>query len=205
MRFEYQYTQTDVKETLRWRAARKHGLARPAQGLVGWAVFVAVASLTFIWLKLQADHTVRAAPLSPAPETMLTQLVLPLVPYALILGCILIFFWKVQTQHAAVWRSNPELHQPHVVEMTEEGIRISNPLMDTLYRWPAFVAWAETPRLFLLLRSNNAKVMIPKRVVASEDELSELRRFLAAHVHEPTRGFPVIAAGERPATPSASP
>jgi hypothetical protein len=199
MRIEYQMTPEDVTEALRWRAPEQRRKFR--RGVAGWVVFFVGAALLFLWLK-DASPPVRPGPNAPRPTNFMTDILLPLVPWVLILLFIWFFvFRNLSAGQRKVWENNPGFQQVQTFDMSEEGVRVVNPLSETLYRWNAFIGWAETERLFLLLLPNRARVLVPKRAIGDDAEQQRFRAFVNARACEPTGAFPVVA--PKPVLPAA--
>ena len=197
MHFEYQITPEDLKEAMRWRAPAKRN--KFLSGILGWLIFVAVAALLFVWQK-QSTPPARPNSSAPPPANFMENILLPLLPWLLILGCIWFFvFRNLRVRSRKVWEGNPQFQQVQIFDMSEEGVRIVNPLTETLYRWNAFVGWAETKNLFLLLLPNRSRVPVPKRAIGDQAEQQRFRDFVNARAHEPTSAFPVVA--PRPVLP----
>jgi hypothetical protein len=90
-----------------------------------------------------------------------------------------------------MWEKNPALQLLQSTTIDEKGTRTMCSLVETLYRWNYFTGWAETKNLFLVFLPPNLRLIIPKRALASEHELDQLRQAFQMNVHEPTGGFPI--------------
>ena len=76
---------------------------------------------------------------------------------------------------------------PRVMEISDDGVRLSDDAGSTQWKWSAFDGWAETANLLLLRESgSNSYVIIPKRAVAGAAELDLLRSVVRARA-APTR------------------
>jgi hypothetical protein len=66
----------------------------------------------------------------------------------------------------------PELNQEYDVEISDSGVVFDGPISGTRWTWPAFIKFAETGELFLAYLSPCAFVILPKRLLASEQAVS---------------------------------
>jgi hypothetical protein len=192
VRFEFTYTPEDLKQALRYSSRFSLGRLRISMGggLVGWLIFVALAAAFFVWMK-HNQPAPRGRPF-PRPPASPAEWLLPILPWVAVLAFIWFFiFRRLRHQAREAWEKNPVFHLPHTVDIDDQGIRFNCALVDTLYRWPYFVGWAETRDLLLLHLPNQVRVMIPKRAANNPNELDKLRAILKTHVHEPTGGFPM--------------
>ncbi len=151
----------------------------------GFWIFIAV-------LLLVVAAPVLLAALKGYPAT---QIIASLVPYLLIFGVLLLGMplwqrWALRR----VYRTTPSLQQEQRHEFSEEGFRLSNPLSNTLIRWDALVDAIETREFFLLYISPSIAYFLPKRAVATQTELRELRVLLRAQLHRVGRNARVLAA-----------
>jgi hypothetical protein len=189
---EYLIQPEDVAEALRWRAPEQRRKIR--RGLLGWLVFVAVAAALFVWLKSNAAPAPRRLPnAAPPPSGVWNDFVLPFIPWLLILAFVWFFvFRQLRGRGRKLWEGSAELQQPQMMEVSDQGVRISNVFTEMLYRWNGFVGWAETPNLMLLLLSGQRRLMIPRRAASTEAEWQQFRDLVKSHVSEPLGGFQVM-------------
>jgi len=96
----------------------------------------------------------------------------------------------------AIWESQPHLHRPQSMEVTEGGVVVSDAVSRTENRWDAYSHVRETPNLFLLYTSDHAIQTVPKRAFGSEEDLRHFRELLRRTIAErPAPAFPVIPVG----------
>ena len=117
-----------------------------------------------------------------------------MIPWLAVLGVVgfILQSRERRERFRRMWKANPELQQDHIFTMEEEGIRVSNPFGETLFRWSDFNHWAETRNLFLLVRTTGVRLMVPKRGTVNDAKLRQIRELLRVHLHEHGGGFPVI-------------
>jgi lysylphosphatidylglycerol synthetase-like protein (DUF2156 family) len=105
------------------------------------------------------------------------------LPYVLILGLVVAGLPYIQQwQLSRVYRHTPTLQQEQTHEFSDEGFRMRNPLANTLVRWDAFLEVFETKEFFLLYISRSMAYFLPKRAIATPEELTQLRSFLRTHL-----------------------
>ena len=93
-------------------------------------------------------------------------------------GSPLLFYWQVRSAH----RNNPSLRGEQSYEFGPEGLRMWGPLHSTTLDWRAIPRVAETREFFLFYLNNQAAYFLPKRVVAAQGSVTELRALLAANL-----------------------
>jgi hypothetical protein len=96
-----------------------------------------------------------------------------------------------------VWSQSERMIQPTAWELDDNGIRTTNPHRDVTYRWPAFSHWVEGTTVILLYQTADHILVIPKRVVAGPEQLSQLRQMLFDKIPGEQRGFPVVPTRSR--------
>ena len=197
MRLEFTYTGEDFTEA--HLAAVHDQSAQPAASrtflnrrvtLIGWVAFVFLA--VFLFTLLSRNRAVPApAPAAPVPATnpVLGWLV-PVIPWVLVFGFIWLFVFRQMRAARRAWEREPGMDQPKLLELTDAGVRLSDALASTEWRWSAFTKMVETSNLFLLRRGDGPFVIIPKRA-APASEVDALRVILAERMHEPG-AFPVL-------------
>jgi hypothetical protein len=160
-------------------------------------MFFATVGVLFFWLR--SDSPRATTPSSPVTsETTPGGMFAVLVPWGLIAFVVLLALFRSLGDHRRVWNETPYLWQPQSAEINEQGVRVSNALIDTFCRWSVFVGWAETRNLLLILLPNKQRLAFPKRAFATEAEVEQVRAFVQSYVRAPVRGFPVLPANPSP-------
>lgn len=99
----------------------------------------------------------------------------PAVPLFLISGYLV---YSASTIWARAGRrafsKRPELAQEFDVDISDVGIIFEGPISGTRWTWQAFIKFAETKQLFLTYLSPCAFVILPKRLLGS-DQVDALR------------------------------
>jgi hypothetical protein len=77
-----------------------------------------------------------------------------------------------------VFKRNPYLNQESTLEVSEDGILIENPNMQSQRNWNMFIQWAENDRMFMVYSASNQFLLMLKRDFApgEADQLRELLR-----------------------------
>jgi hypothetical protein len=76
---------------------------------------------------------------------------------------------------------NPVLREPRRVEFSDAGVKTDSGIASSQVSWKAFLRYVESIDTFLLYTSPACFVIVPKRVLQTE-QVSELRRLLQTHV-----------------------
>jgi hypothetical protein len=98
-----------------------------------------------------------------------------------------------------LWEGQQHLQRPKRLEVSEEGIVLSDAVSRSELRWPAFSHAVETPNLLLLYLSNFSFQMVPKRAFASAAEADDFREIVRRMIVErPGPAFPVLPAATLP-------
>jgi hypothetical protein len=77
------------------------------------------------------------------------------------------------------FKKHKDLSAPFEMELSEEGLRVSNPKGSAMIPWNNFLKWAEGKDMVLLYRSYIMFQMVPKRLFPRESDLQFLREQLA--------------------------
>ena len=88
-----------------------------------------------------------------------------------------------------VFTRNKDLSAPFELELSGQGLSVSNPQGNALIAWTDFKKWAEGKELILLYRSQNTFQMVPKRLFDGEGRLQYLReQMIVNHVPDAGKG-----------------
>jgi hypothetical protein len=199
MRLEFTYTAADLEEMAKAAAQPDPSLQKGPFGSggsrswIGWMIFVSLAVVLFLWMqKRGVAARPPVTPATPSSTNGVAGWLVALVPWVLIFGFIWFFVYR-QIRHMSprsVYERNPSMQQPKTLDITDDGVRMSDPLAFTEWRWASFTGLVESANLLLLRRADNTFVMIPKRAVAP-GLLDTLRADLTARMPAPG-AFPVL-------------
>lgn len=78
-------------------------------------------------------------------------------------------------------RHGPTLREPLQYSLSATGVDLSSELVTGTYRWGAFCKIAETRQSFVLFQSPFSAVIVPKRYLASPEQVAQLRELFRAH------------------------
>jgi hypothetical protein len=154
-----QYSLDDFK-----KAQQLH--ARQAAASYGTRVFlVAIAGLFYISLIVLV---------------LLGRLLWPylLAPLALLLVLLLYQYVYKPFMLGRTFMKHKDLSAPFEMELSAEGLSVSNPKGSALIPWNNFLKWAEGREMVLLYRSYIMFQMVPKRLFTRESDLQFLREQL---------------------------
>ena len=102
-----------------------------------------------------------------------------LAPLALLLVFLLFQYVYKPFMLGRTFKKNKDLSAPFEMELSEDGLSVSNPKGHALIPWNNFLKWAEGGEMILLYRSYIMFQMLPKRLFARESDLQYLREQLA--------------------------
>ncbi len=87
-----------------------------------------------------------------------------------LMGAWLIYFGTYYISRVAKrsYISRPERKPEFSVTIDESGVRMTNAISSTEYKWPCFVDWLETEKAVLLYVSYCSFEFFPKRVLSPE-------------------------------------
>lgn len=126
------------------------------------------------------------------------DVIVPLVPIATLM---VLAAWLLPRTYRGHWAVQQHMHRPWVAEVSEDYLRLSEPLSTLEYRWGCFPGFIETPNIFVLYVAPHLFHMIPKRSFAEETQVAAFRELLARVIHEPLRAFPVLPPPLPPVAP----
>jgi hypothetical protein len=197
MRLEFTYTAVDLQEMAQAAAkpenARQSGALAigKSRNLFGWVIFIGLAVVLFIFLQNRSVTVPPATPL-PAPKWGVLEWATSFVPWLLVFGFIWFFVYRQMRNLSprSVYEHTSSMQQPKSLDITDAGVRMSDALASTEWRWESFTGLVETANLLLLRQADNTFVIIPKRAVPAA-ELDALRYELQSHIPAPG-AFPVL-------------
>jgi hypothetical protein len=193
VRIEFDYTPNDLKEALRWQAAQKRRKMRFGRGLFGWLLFVTIAALVFVWLRVPAPGSV-PPPVSAnsASANSDWDVFFAVFPWVIVAVAVLaLILFRSARRHMMIWKKYVHIRQTQTFVFDDDGVRAETVFYESLYRWPFFVRWGESRNLLLLVLPGDLQLFIPKRALATEKDLEQLRQLFRAGVTEAAGGFPV--------------
>jgi hypothetical protein len=138
-----------------------------------------------VWLRafLPWFLVVLAAPFLLQPHSSLLSQLLPAVMFALV-GLLLLRVylpWRVRCSAM----EQRLLYQPFQSRVDDDGFETRTELDRQRRRWSDFKSWYEDALLFVLAESSTGVRVIPKRVLAGEARVVELRTMLERHLGRP--------------------
>lgn len=166
MQVTYQLTPEDLYQgCLAWRDQRKW------RKWLRWFAyfFVAGASLTTLLMILFA----------PSPAT--TPIALGGVAFGVVWFAWMLlaprFFSKRQ------FRNHPMAQSPIILSTSETGFQFQNAHADSNVAWSAYIGWAESKSVFVIMPQPRIYITIPKRAFA-EEQVGEFREMLQRNIGE---------------------
>lgn len=158
----------------------------------GWVVILGFAVSMFIVFRVRMPVPLAApAPKPPNPEPG----IMVALPYLLILALVLSYvFLRLRFPKSAIKKAfdrDPRLAERQQVTLCDEHATFRTETASSVFIWTHFTHFAETKTLFVLLVSQTAAQLIPKRAFGSPQEMEEFRGFALAHVGNTPIGFPV--------------
>jgi len=92
---------------------------------------------------------------------------------------VMILFRMVQLRTLGrIRKKTPAAQGPHIWRLSDEGIRLTGPLSDSELKWEAIIRAKETKRDFFFFTSKSFALFLPKRVIASESQMIDLRHLI---------------------------
>jgi Flp pilus assembly protein TadB len=104
-----------------------------------------------------------------------------LAPLALLLVFLLFQYVYKPFILGQTFKRHKDLSAPFEMELSGEGLSVSNPKGNALIPWNNFLKWTEGKEMVLLYRSSIIFQMLPKRLFASESDMQYLREQLTSN------------------------
>ena len=101
-----------------------------------------------------------------------------LAPLALLLVFLLFQYVYRPYMFGRTFKKHKDLSAPFEMQLSGEGLSVSNPKGSAQIPWTNFIKWAEGREMILLYRSYIMFQMLPKRLFASASDLQYLREQL---------------------------
>jgi hypothetical protein len=153
------------------------------------AIFVAIGIA--VTLQIAQDP-------SPAARDLVPNTILALLPWVLIVLCVITFLFRRRLRGVIFRQSaqrkmaaSSDLAQLQQVKLSETGLIAQSPTAHSSCTWAHFLLFAETEHLFVLFTSLRLPLILPKRAFPSAEAMQEFRGFAQAHVGNQPIGFPV--------------
>jgi hypothetical protein len=89
------------------------------------------------------------------------------------------------------WEGRPDLHRHQTVDISAEGLALSDTVCRREFQWSAFVKGEETRNLFILFRWESNGVIVPKRAFESDQQLDAMRNLMKLIPQSHATGFAV--------------
>jgi hypothetical protein len=104
--------------------------------------------------------------------------------YLLVALALLAFFLLFQFVYrpymlSRTFKNHPDLSAPFEMELSDQGLSITNMKGSALIPWTGYVKWLEGKEVILLYRSYILFQMLPRRLFNTESDLQYLREQLA--------------------------
>lgn len=167
--------------------------------LMGWVLFVSLATVFFIMMQTKPSVGGPGAPTPPTRLPMTFDFVLPFVPIFFLLLVIGIFAGlSSKRTFPIMWESMRHEQAPRTLRADESALLIEQATASMRYDWPHFAGYKETKNLLLLYLSPHSFHMIPKRAFTSATDLDAFKGLLMNGVTEGTflpsaqAAFPVV-------------
>jgi NADH:ubiquinone oxidoreductase subunit 6 (subunit J) len=157
----------------------------------------AIALSTFILLiaALVFQHWMSAKvnPRSAHATKLTWQTILPHSIWLLILVYVgAVAGYNHSTAMQRRWDNRPDLHRHQSVDISAEGLTLSDTVTRHEHQWPSFIKGEETRNLFLLFPWESAALMVPKRAFNSDEELEAMRNLMKLIPTTQNTGFQVV-------------
>jgi len=108
---------------------------------------------------------------------------LTVVAIAFEVGCVLMsvaYFYRKYAYRKAMFSHSGRFLSEQVLEISEEGISLSGHCSEASFRWPAIIDFAEDNRNLYLFIDNAEAILLPKAVLASSEQLSQIKAWIQA-------------------------
>jgi len=131
-------------------------------------------------------------PPPPRPPLQFLALVVPHLSWMVYtLSIVVVMKLILKTRLRVEWNAQSHLHLMHTLQATVERVTIGTATSTHHYEWSAITAFVQTPRTFLLLFSDAAYHVIPKRAFASTEQIDAFAQMLRTFIANP-KAFPVV-------------
>ena len=163
-----------------------------------------IVAALLVWIQQPSRARAAAPGAPPASNAKATfefsdpDLLIPLIPWALLVGVALLAATVQQRRGLyKLWEVQPPLRRPHQADFSDYGVIVSDAYVRTTSQWQAFEGFRETPSLFVLYTSPLAFLIVPKRAFTDPAQLDAFRGLVLNRVGKSSflpqqGGFPVL-------------
>jgi hypothetical protein len=91
-----------------------------------------------------------------------------------------------------IWTKSATHDERHILDVTDYGLRLTNPFSVQEVQWFGFKTFIESTNLLVSITSDYLILIIPKRAFADESQLNEFRQILVNNITNRPVAFPVV-------------
>ena len=155
-----------------------------ARSVMGWVLFVALATIIFL---LMQSHATAGRPGATPPTRLplLFDFMLPVIPLFVLLLALSVFAGlSARQQIPRMWEAMRHEQQPRTLRADAEAIVIEQETAHLRYAWRHFAGYKETKNLLMVYLSPYSFHMLPKRGFATPADLDSFKGLLMNGVAE---------------------
>jgi hypothetical protein len=78
------------------------------------------------------------------------------------------------------WKTNPKFGEEHHLTLTTEELHFRTATIDSTIKWTFYIKYLESKKAFVLIYGKSMYSVIPKRALASPEQITEFRNLLAS-------------------------
>lgn len=103
------------------------------------------------------------------------------------------FYWEIYRSARRQFKTSSALREARRYSFTEEGVESVSPAASAKFSWALLHRTLETPESFMLFPSDVVFIVIPKRILKSEERVEALRELIRKHLGAKARLRKAIA------------
>lgn len=85
---------------------------------------------------------------------------------------------------ARSWKSQPDIHEPRAIQVTEDGIIVKFPTFQSTINWQDYTHFIETKNLFMVYQDRRVFNLFPKRAFSSDHQVNQFRELLEKNIEK---------------------
>jgi hypothetical protein len=148
-------------------------------GVARFRFLLTALGISAVWFAIVALQSILEEPNTRGPHFLIFIIAIMAIG-SLAFGFLMTTFMRfllLPWRYSTLYRQNPFFYREIEVSIADDGIAFASPKTSSRWQWPDFTGFKESRALFLLCPSKSYSIILPKRILAMEQQ-DEIRKLL---------------------------